>query len=543
MAYSGSMESAKAIRHFLHLKPWPDVRLHIVHFKEGTDPEPFLLKDAAEFCSAHGFDVQTDMVDGMARKDLLPFARDIDADLIVMGNSVHKTLIKKLLGDTVLETIKSADRPLFCPNNMPMQNPDHSSHAAGCSRAGLISTALPLLLFAGLCSAWPQVARGEVFSIAWPWVPSLDIALRFRLDGLGLLFCLIVTGTGFLVTLFASSYLAGHPHTGRFFVYLHAFMLAMLGIVTADNLLLLFVFWEMTTIFSYLLIGFDHESAATRENARQALLVTGAGGLSLLVGILLIKTAGGSLTLSQWITSDHQIRQHPLYLAIFTTILLGAMTKSAQVPFHFWLPNAMSAPTPISAFLHAATMVKAGIYLLMRMHPLLGGTPEWMGSLVLIGGITAIWGAIQALRPSDLKRMLAYTTIMALGILVMFLGGNNTASLTAAATFLLVHALYKAALFLAVGSYRPPDRHPPAAEVGRTLAGHAVDRSGRRHRNHVHGRFPAVFRFHRQGDHVSGRADRRDVSPFRHDHRFDFQFSDDRCSRYHPAGPLYRKTP
>ncbi len=289
---------------------------------------------------------------------------------------------------------------------MAMQQPDHSSPAAGCSRAGLISTALPLLLFAGLCSAWPQVARGEVFSIAWPWVPSLDIALRFRLDGLGLLFCLIVTGTGFLVTLFASSYLAGHPHTGRFFVYLHAFMLAMLGIVTADNLLLLFVFWEMTTIFSYLLIGFDHESAATRENARQALLVTGAGGLSLLVGILLIKTAGGSLTLSQWIASDHLIRQHPLYLAIFTTILLGAMTKSAQVPFHFWLPNAMSAPTPISAFLHAATMVKAGIYLLMRMHPLLGGTPVWMGSLVVIGGITAIWGAIQALGPSDLKRML-----------------------------------------------------------------------------------------------------------------------------------------
>ena len=283
-------------------------------------------------------------------------------------------------------------------------------------------------------------------------MPSLDIALRFRLDGLSLLFCLIVTGTGFLVTLFASSYLAGHPHTGRFFVYLHAFMLAMLGIVTADNLLLLFVFWEMTTIFSYLLIGFDHESATTRDNAKQALLVTGAGGLSLLVGILLIKTAGGSLTLSHWLASDFQIRQHPLYLAIFTTILLGAMTKSAQVPFHFWLPNAMSAPTPISAFLHAATMVKAGIYLLMRMHPLLGGTPVWMGSLVVIGGITAIWGAIQALSPSDLKRMLAYTTIMALGILVMFLGGNNTASLTAAATFLLVHALYKAALFLAVGS-------------------------------------------------------------------------------------------
>ena len=335
---------------------------------------------------------------------------------------------------------------------MAMLPSDHTPHAAGYSRAGLFSTALPLLLFAGLCTVWPSVVRGEVFFIEWPWMPSLDIALRFRLDGLSLLFCLIITGTGFMVTLFASSYLAGHPHTGRFFVYLHAFMLAMLGIVTADNLLLLFVFWEMTTIFSYLLIGFDHESSTTRDNAKQALLVTGAGGLSLLVGILLIKTAGGSLTLSHWLTSDFQIRQHPLYLAIFTTILLGAMTKSAQVPFHFWLPNAMSAPTPISAFLHAATMVKAGIYLLMRMHPLLGGTPLWMGSLVFIGGITAIWGAIQAVSPSDLKRMLAYTTIMGLGILVMFLGGNNTASLTAAATFLLVHALYKAALFLAVGS-------------------------------------------------------------------------------------------
>jgi multicomponent Na+:H+ antiporter subunit A len=333
-----------------------------------------------------------------------------------------------------------------------MRQSNDSAHAAGYSRAGLFSTALPLLLFAGLCTVWPNVVRGEVFSIEWPWMPSLDIALRFRLDGLSLLFCLIVTGIGFLVTLFAASYMAGHPHTGRFFVYLHTFMLAMLGIVMADNLLLLFVFWEITTIFSYLLIGFDHESATTRDNAKQALLVTGAGGLSLLVGILLIKTAGGSLTLSQWVASDHHIRQHPLYLAIFTTILLGAMTKSAQVPFHFWLPNAMCAPTPISAFLHAATMVKAGIYLLMRMHPLLGGTPEWMGSLVVIGGITAIWGAIQALSPSDLKRMLAYTTIMGLGMLTMFLGGNNTASLTAATTFLLVHALYKAALFLAVGS-------------------------------------------------------------------------------------------
>jgi len=317
---------------------------------------------------------------------------------------------------------------------------------------GMVSTLLPLTLFAGLCSVWPQVVQGAVFSVDWPWMPGLDVYLRFRLDGLSLLFGLIVTGSGVLVTLFASSYMAGHPHTGRFFVYLNCFMVAMLGIVMADNLLLLFVFWEATTVFSYLLIGFDHESATARDNAKQAILVTGAGGLALLVGILLLKTAGGSMTLSHWMSSGQDIRQHPLYLPIFILILLGAMTKSAQFPFHFWLPNAMSAPTPISAFLHAATMVKAGIYLLMRVHPLLGGTPVWMGSLVIIGGVTAIWGAINSLNPVDLKRMLAYTTIMALGTLTLFLGGNNAATITAASTFLLVHALYKAALFLAVGA-------------------------------------------------------------------------------------------
>jgi multicomponent Na+:H+ antiporter subunit A len=215
---------------------------------------------------------------------------------------------------------------------------------------------------------------------------------------------------------------------------------------------LLFVFWEATTILSYLLIGFDHENHTAREHARQAILVTGAGGLFLLFGILLLKTAGGSMTLSQWALFGDEIRNHDLYPAIFICILVGAMTKSAQVPFHFWLPNAMSAPTPISAFLHAATMVKAGIYLLMRFHPLLGGTSLWMGTLVLLGGTTAVWGAAQALGPCDLKRILAYTTMMALGVLTLFLGGQTVLSLTAATTFLMVHALYKASLFLAVGS-------------------------------------------------------------------------------------------
>jgi multicomponent Na+:H+ antiporter subunit A len=332
--------------------------------------------------------------------------------------------------------------------------------------------------------------EGEVYCIQWAWAPILDLNLRFRLDGLSLLFGLIVTGANVLVTLFGSSYMAGHAHTGRFFFFLQAFMLAMLGIVMADNLLLLFVFWEATTVFSYLLIGFDHESETARSNARQAILVTGAGGLALLVGILLLKTAGGPMILSQWTASDSGIHQHPLYPFIFITLLLGAMTKSAQVPFHFWFPNAMNAPTPISAFLHAATMVKAGIYLLMRLHPLLGGTAMWMGSLVVIGGVTALWGALQSLNPCDLKRMLAYTTIMALGILTMFPGGSSTASLTAAATFLLVHALYKAALFLAVGSIDHQDRYPQTRPSGRPLARHAADRTcgGRRHQSRDPGR-------------------------------------------------------
>jgi len=328
----------------------------------------------------------------------------------------------------------------------------NNHHSAGTSLLGLLSTAVPLLLFIGLCYLWPEVIRGRVFQLQWPWIPSLDLYLRFRLDGLSLLFCLIVTGAGFFVSLYSSSYMAGHPQIGRYFAFLHAFMISMLGIVTADNLMLLFIFWEGTTVFSYLLIGFDHESDIARDNARQSILITSAGGLALLIGILLLKAAGASFTLSHWVTAGDQIRQHALYPAIFSAVLLGAMTKSAQFPFHFWLPNAMSAPTPVSAFLHAATMVKAGVYLLMRFHPLLGGTQLWMTTLVIVGGITALWGALQALAPSDLKRVLAYTTMMALGILTMFLGGQATPALTAATTFLLVHALYKASLFLAAGS-------------------------------------------------------------------------------------------
>ena len=254
-----------------------------------------------------------------------------------------------------------------------MTKPNSHHHNSGSSGLGLLSTTLPLMLFLGLCYLWPEVIDRRVYQLQWPWIPSLDLYLRFRLDGLSLLFCLIITGAGIFISLYSSSYMAGQPHVGRYFAFLHAFMLSMLGIVTADNLLLLFVFWEGTTVFSYLLIGFDHESETARDNARQAILITGAGGLALLLGILLLKVAGISFTISHWVGGGDQIRQHALYPAIFTAVFLGAMTKSAQFPFHFWLPNAMSAPTPVSAFLHAATMVKAGVYLLMRFHPLLGG--------------------------------------------------------------------------------------------------------------------------------------------------------------------------
>jgi multicomponent Na+:H+ antiporter subunit A len=332
-----------------------------------------------------------------------------------------------------------------------MTSIDGEKHSGGRGRGGLYSAALPLAVLIALFYYWPAVAAGRVISASWPWMPSLDLHLSFRLDGLSLLFGLIVCGAGVLVTLYSSSYMAGHRHAGRYFVLLHGFMLSMLGIVTADNLLLLFVCWEGTTVFSYLLIGFDHESGKARDNARQALLVTGAGGLALLIGILLLKMAGGTYTISQWVSAGGGMQDHPLYLFILIMVLLGAFTKSAQFPFHFWLPNAMSAPTPISAFLHAATMVKAGIYLLMRFHPLLGGTPAWMCTLVIAGGVTAVWSAVQAFGPLDLKRVLAFTTTMALGMMTMFLGGQSATVLTAAATFLLVHALYKAALFLAAG--------------------------------------------------------------------------------------------
>jgi len=319
--------------------------------------------------------------------------------------------------------------------------------------ASLLFAIVPSALVAWLVAHIPGVAGGKVFSWAIPWAPSLGLALDLRLDGLSLLFLLLISGIGVLVLIYAGGYLAGHPQLGRFLAFLLFFMGAMLGLVSSDNLIALFVFWELTSISSYLLIGFNSEDPKSRASALRALLVTGGGGLALLAGIILLGQIGGTYSISALAAAGDQIRQSPMYLPILLLVLSGAFTKSAQVPFHFWLPTAMAAPTPVSAYLHSATMVKAGIFLMARMNPILGGsTLEWHYLLMVFGVVTMFVGALLALPQTDLKRLLAYSTVSALGTLTLLIGIGTTESLKAAAVFLLVHSLYKGALFMVAGA-------------------------------------------------------------------------------------------
>ena len=328
---------------------------------------------------------------------------------------------------------------------------DHSDpNAPWKTPAGIGTSAITAVLFVLFLQYLPVVAAGEPVRWVIPWIPSLDINLTFWIDGLSLMFALLITGIGAMVMLYAAKYLAGHPQYNRFALYLFSFMLSMLGLVLADNLLALFVFWELTTFTSYLLIGFTHTDPKSRRNALQALLLTAAGGLALLAGFILIGITQGTFELSE-INAAGSLEGQPFYLGILVLVLLGAFTKSAQVPFHFWLPNAMAAPTPVSAYLHSATMVKAGVYLLARMHPSLSGSDVWVWVLSIFGAVTAVFASLMALRQTDLKQTLAYTTLMALGTLVMFLAGSTGYAITAAMTFLLVHSLYKAGLFLMIG--------------------------------------------------------------------------------------------
>ncbi|WP_417693333.1 putative monovalent cation/H+ antiporter subunit A [Roseibium sp.] len=309
--------------------------------------------------------------------------------------------------------------------------------------------ALIFLHFTGFISA---VSHGETFGTTWRWVPAYGVDFSFFIDGLSLLFTLLISGIGAFIILYAGGYLKGHAQQGRFFSFLFLFMGAMLGVVLSDNLITLFIYWELTSITSFLLIGFDHLRAASRRAALQALVVTGGGGLALLAGILLIIGVTGHMSLTELLADPEAIRGGDYYLPIFLLILGGAFTKSAQFPFHFWLPNAMEAPTPVSAFLHSATMVKAGVYLLMRMHPVMGDTTLWMTVLPLFGGATLLIGTLLAMRQTDMKLMLAYTTVASLGLLVMLTGTSHEKALEGAVLYLLAHSLFKGALFMVAGT-------------------------------------------------------------------------------------------
>ena len=309
----------------------------------------------------------------------------------------------------------------------------------------------------------PAVAAGGAPTLALDWVPRLGIELAFRLDGLAMLFCLLIASIGTLVIAYSFAYFKGHPDHARLHWLLLAFMVSMLGLVLADNVILLFVFWELTTITSFLLVGFDHAKGSARRSALQALLITGGGGLALLVGMVLLAEAAGSYRLSE-IVAAGPLGEHALYVPILVLVLIGAFTKSAQFPFHFWLPNAMAAPSPVSAYLHSATMVKAGIYLMARLQPGLGGTELWFYTLTTFGAVTAVWSSLMALRQTDIKLMLAWTTVMALGTLTMFLGSDVRIAALAAVTFLIVHAFYKCALFLVIGNV---DKKSGTRELGR----------------------------------------------------------------------------
>ncbi|MCH7406779.1 putative monovalent cation/H+ antiporter subunit A [Belliella aquatica] len=310
---------------------------------------------------------------------------------------------------------------------------------------------LPLALFIYFLTFLPQVSQGNPIDFFYSWVPSFGVDLSFRLDGLSLLFTLLITGIGTLVFFYTYSYLKGHVYLDRFYGYLSMFMASMLGLVLSDNIMTLFIFWELTSISSFFLIGFNNEDPKSRKSAMLALSITGLGGLFLLAAVILLGYVGGTYSIQELLSQSELLKASANYNWIIFLLFIAAFTKSAQFPFHFWLPGAMKAPTPVSTYLHSATMVKAGIYLLARFTPVLGGTAEWNTTLIIVGAITMVYAAIHSLFRLDMKGILAYSTISALGILVFLIGLGTEEALLAAGVFILVHALYKATLFLITG--------------------------------------------------------------------------------------------
>ncbi len=303
----------------------------------------------------------------------------------------------------------------------------------------------------GVARLFPRVQHGEPLVERFSWVPAIGLELVLRLDGLSWAFCVLVLGIGVLVMLYARYYLSPTDPVPRFYAFLLAFIGSMLGVVLSGNLLQLAFFWELTSIFSFLLIGYWHQRKDAQRGARMALTITATGGLALLTGLLVLGHITGTYELQAILEQREAIQAHPLYPAALCLILLGAFTKSAQFPFHFWLPNAMAAPTPVSAYLHSATLVKLGVFLLARLWPVLSGTELWFWLVSSVGLTTLLLGAFVALFQRDLKGLLAYSTISHLGLIVLLFGLNSALAAVAAVFHAFNHATFKASLFMAVG--------------------------------------------------------------------------------------------
>lgn len=319
------------------------------------------------------------------------------------------------------------------------------------ARWAMLLAAWPLLMTFYFIDGFRAALAGAPWQDTFEWVPGLSLALSFRLDGLSALFAVLITAIGAVIVVYGAHYFDGHPYSGRFQATLFAFMAAMLGVVLSDNVFGLFVFWELTGFTSYLLIGFDHDKPESRRFALQALIVTGTGGLALLGAAVLLSQVVGSASLFASGEEAAVIQRHALYTPIALCVLLAAFTKSAQFPFQFWLPNAMVAPTPVSAYLHSATMVKAGVYLVARLTPALGGTVLWTALVVTLGAFTMVSAGLRAMREVDLKKILAYSTLSALGTIMFLIGLGTPASIAAGLAYLVAHACYKGTLFLVAG--------------------------------------------------------------------------------------------
>lgn len=310
---------------------------------------------------------------------------------------------------------------------------------------------IPLGLFLFFASFLPQVAAGNPVQVDYSWVSQLGIDFSVYLDGLALLFALLITGLGFFVVTYAVGYLGENENLTNFYSFILLFMGSMLGVVTTGNLLVIYIFWELTSVSSFLLIGFWFHREESRYGALKSMLITVFGGLAMLAGFIMIYLMTGTFEIREIIAQGGNLASHPYYLPALVLVLLGAFTKSAQFPFHIWLPNAMEAPTPVSAYLHSATMVKAGLYLLARLTPVLGGTPEWFYIVSGVGLVTLCYGSFMAVRQTDLKALLAFSTISQLGLVTALFGFSTKLALAAAAFHIFNHATFKGALFMVVG--------------------------------------------------------------------------------------------